>query len=662
MPYRVPLLAMLLMSVAALTPAVARADAHVPRFEPAPCPFDVPDYENIDCGYLVVPERHAEPDGPTIRLAVAILRSLSDSPEPDPVIYLEGGPGGGALDSWDHWINTPFRERRDFILIDQRGTGYSQPELHCEEFDQLTSDTLDDLLTDEEILELTEETSLDCRDRLRDEGINLEVYTSAERAADIAALRVALGYDEVNLYGISYGTRLAQTIMRDHPEGIRSVILDSTVALRVNAYEQGATIAARAFGELFEGCAAADECSAAFPTLEADFYDFVQRANKEPFRIPVTDPYTGQRVRAWMRGMDVLYLLFDALYDSSVIPFLPLILDRAAHGDYRLLAAYANINLKFNAESDFAIGMYYSVECYEELPFNDYGIAQEISEQSPDLHGLLINDTDFTVCPQWGVEAPPPVENEPVESDIPTLVVAGEYDPITPPEWGRLASETLPNSQFVEFPGLGHGATIDECAESVAVAFVDDPQGEPPTNCIGEMEDGPEFVTGLAPVRGIYPLLEALLLDTDALQYLIIAGSVLIFGSAGTVWPLLRLIHYYRRKPERASARVQAAGWVAFLLGGWNLMFLLSLAIVSIMVVAENEVLLLFGLPTWAAPLALMPHVSIGLTALMLILTIPVWAERFWGITGRLYYGLLSLANVAFAVWLGWWGLIGWPF
>ena len=216
----------------------------------------------MDCGYLVVPESRAKPDGREVRLALAIVRSTAAQPAPDPVVYLEGGPGGSALyDAW-YWFESPIRERRDIVLIDQRGTGYSQPSLNCPEIED------EDVYTADEELDAARA----CSRRLRREGVDLKQYNSAATAADLADLRVALGLEQVNLLGVSYGTRAALTAMRDSPQGIRSVVLDSAYPPEVDAYTEEAANAAAAIEVLLNGCAADRRCAKAYPKLESTFY------------------------------------------------------------------------------------------------------------------------------------------------------------------------------------------------------------------------------------------------------------------------------------------------------------------------------------------------------------------------------------------------------
>ena len=208
------------------------------------------------CGYLIVPEDRSDPDSQPISLHVAVFTSESEEPAPDPIVYLEGGPGGHALEIVPFIFEdriAPFLTNRHFIVFDQRVVGYSEPNLDCPELIALTHETLDQQLSVEEQRAGGLSASLACRDRLIGEGVNLKAYTSAENAADLNALRQALGYEEWNLYGISYGTRLALTAMRDHPEGIRSVVLDSAYPLQVDLPTSLLSNADRAFSQLFGG-------------------------------------------------------------------------------------------------------------------------------------------------------------------------------------------------------------------------------------------------------------------------------------------------------------------------------------------------------------------------------------------------------------------------
>lgn len=502
------------------------AQDEIPFFEEAPCFFPVIepeiDGETIRCGYLFVPENRTSADSPEIELAVAILSSVGINPQPDPIIYLEGGPGGSAIASVDAWFASALREDRDIILIDQRGTGYSFPSLNCYELDE----------GDEGATEA-------CRERLIEEGVDLDAYNSAENAADIADLVRALELEEVNLFGVSYGTRLALTVLRDHPQVIRTVMIDAVYPPHVQGYNEQPQWGDRAFQILFERCAADDACAEAFPDLDQVFYDTVDALNDEPALFQ--DPESGDERE--LTGEDMVNELYQLLYDSAAIPYLPLQIYAASEGDFEtylyppyedsgeggadegavgltdeqyntLLMNFLGMESEEELEEYLAElsdeelaeleeealggidsdseGMFNSVECAEELPFNDLDAAAEAAEGLPPQIGeamLTGVEQQFVDCETWNVQPADPLENEPVVSDLPVLVLSGEFDPITPPEWGQAAAEYLSSSFFYTFPGMGHGAVdVDPCPTQIALDFLANPLAEPDSGCIAEMQ------------------------------------------------------------------------------------------------------------------------------------------------------------------------------
>ncbi len=472
----------------------ATAPAGGARFEEAACPFEVPDGEEARCGYLVVPEDRREPAGRTIRLAVAVFESHSSSPAPDPIVYLEGGPGGSPLRAnipYFGLLYSPLLEKRDLILFDQRGTGYSQPALDCPEYIERVVELLDDDIPADQQQVLADQALRACRDRLAAEGVNLAAYTSAENAADLNDLRLALGYEEWNLYGVSYGTRLALTAMRDFPGGIRSVVLDSVFPLQANLVVDTPANAARALDVLFDSCAADAACSGAYPDLRGTFFDLVDRLNSSPVSITVTLP-SGERGPALLNGDSLIGVLFQALYATPLIPMLPEIIHQADQGSFGAVAAVQSQLL--DALTDVSHGMYNSVQCAEDVPFGTPAQLNAALAEHPELSaafGGAAADDIFDLCQDWGTRPADAVENEPVHSDIPALILGGQYDPVTPPAWGQMAAETLSRSFFFELPGAGHGASLtEECPRSVLLAFLDRPTARPEASCI-QQEMGP---------------------------------------------------------------------------------------------------------------------------------------------------------------------------
>lgn len=435
----------------------------------------------VTCTYLYVPEDRSDPERATVQLAVAIIPSRSADPRPDPIIYLEGGPGESAIFSIADWIDSPLRDEYGLILFDQRGTGFSLPSLNCIEMEE-----------QEDSYEAAEA----CRDRLLDKGVSLGAYNSAANAADVADLIELLGYEEVNLLGISYGTRLALAIMRDNPAGVRSVILDSPYPPQVYAYNEQALIAGLAIQALLRGCAADLECNDAFPDLEERFYALVDRLNAEPIELEIEDPATSEVSVGEVSGDDLVNQLSDWLYDTDLIRYLPLMINQLdTTGETETLQWLYELGgsgfmRQSKAEGDLSDSeaMFYALECREEGYNSSLEQAKAAAAVLPPqlAHALLESVEEFfDFCPIWGVEPATEHERSVVYSETPTLILAGEYDPVTPPSWGILAGAGLLNSYFYVLPGGGH-AVIDasECMMSIAKQFLANPEQEPDASCL----------------------------------------------------------------------------------------------------------------------------------------------------------------------------------
>jgi len=485
---------------------------YVPRFEEAACPFRLPaghaEGETVECGYLVVPENRADPDSRDIRLAVAIFRHPSGSPEPDPIIYLMGGPGGSALEvnapNFDASFGPVSEANRDIILFDQRGVGYSEPALDCPEFTELYLDLLDyevgdQLLTAQEVLGRKVEAFAACAKDLR-EVADLSAYNTVASAADVNDLRIALGYDKVNLWGSSYGTRLALGVMRDFPEGVRSVVLDAPYGPEVDIYLATPGSFDRALKVLERDCAADEACNAAFPELRTVLLETVERLNESPASMGVMHPLTGKTYAKLLDGDGLLELVFRSLYDTAMRPVLPQAIYRAAEGDFTAFLPAAMFDIL--RQDIRSWGMYFSVLCNEEIPFSTWEEFQAAVAEYPEFEGFFggfeVGGLAYRVCADWGAGQADAQENEPVRSDVPTLIMTGEYDPIVPPGWGQRASETLTNSYFFEYPGMGHGVSFSDCPRSMMLAFLDDPGSAPDNACMAEAEIAPFVVPAKA--------------------------------------------------------------------------------------------------------------------------------------------------------------------
>jgi len=467
-------------------------------FHSTACPFKpatgIVDGQGVSCGFLTVPEDRSRPRGRTIQLAVAIFRtsntSVPSSSTPD--LYLTGGPGGDLLSSWGAYVSTnnlsDLTLGHDLIMFDQRGTGYSKPALNCQEFANLSSSTENQNLTAEQGKALYVQAGQQCHDRLVKAGIDLRAYTTIANATDVHDLISALHYKQVNLYGVSYGTRLALTVMHLFPNDIRSVVLDSTLPTQNNLFTSLPAVTQHAIDVLFQGCAAYPHCNTTYPQLQSVFYKLVTDLN--------ANPVTFQDVKygaVLLNGDGLVNWLFSALYVTEFIPMLPEIIMQIRQGDYKLIAQFYG-ELVFR--SDISYGMYYSVECGEDMAFTT---QQALTQSATVLHqeirsGILSGmQSDFSVCQIWGQQRVPTSQKQPVVSSIPTLILSGEYDPITPTSNARLVEQTLSKSYLFLFPATGHGVFYTgSCPDTIMIDFLNNPTVKPNGSCIASMTE-PNF-------------------------------------------------------------------------------------------------------------------------------------------------------------------------
>jgi pimeloyl-ACP methyl ester carboxylesterase len=452
----------------------------------------------VECGYLVVPEKRTDPDAGTIRLAVGIFHPPGGATEPDPIIYLAGGPGGSALEllhlSFERVYEPMMAAGRDLILFDQRGVGLSEPALDCPDATELALELLDherdgEELSREEMDVLFGDAYMACAQDLRAVA-DLTTYNTANSAADVNDLRLALGYDQVNLWGQSYGTRLALGVMRDYPQGVRSVVLDSVYPPDVDMYLESPANLDRALEVLFEACAADAACSAAYPDLRQVFFNTAEHLNSNPVETVIRDPFTGQIHNALLTGDVFFGLVFQLLYQTEVLPVLPQLITDVSQGDVETLNRIRGAVLGQGLA--MSRGMSLSVQCNEETAFSTVEEFDAVLVDYPELadffEGATLGHAAHEVCTFWGAGQAADIENEPVTSDIRTLVMTGEFDPITPPAWGRQAADTLENSFFYLYPNVGHGAaSVAGCPQDMLLAFLNDPSQPPDDTCIAEM-------------------------------------------------------------------------------------------------------------------------------------------------------------------------------
>lgn len=447
--------------------AIAAQAETVSRFEPGPCAVQVAGDERIDCGVLVVPENRSKPGSRTIRLAVTIFRARSAAPLPDPIVFIPGGPGVSGIEGRTTAKRNALAEERDNILLEMRGNKHAQPSLACPEFNTLRA------AGGASEAKLVQAATA-CRAALTRDGTDLDGYNSAEAADDFDDLRRALGVKSWNLIGLSYGTKLVLTIAQRHPEGVRSVVLDSVLPPEVNYDEVAGTSTRRSLDALFGACAADPFCSAAHPDLAQRFALLVARIGRDGLQV------AGRTLGA----REFVEIVASMLETPSALASLPRLVDDAGQGRFDLLQPRL---AQLHQPSSFNWGLRLSVWCSEEMPFENEARMQAQVSPKLGLAGLDARTTTRAVCAAWNVAPAAASANQPVQGDVRALVFGGEFDPVTPPHWGRRLLSNLPNARFVLMPGQSHGASFNRCGGEIVTAFLRDPAAPLAADCVAKL-------------------------------------------------------------------------------------------------------------------------------------------------------------------------------
>ncbi len=446
----------------------------------------------VSCGTLEVPENRNVPDEASVVLPIAIIEPQDGAGLPDPVFYLDGGPGGDGLTLAETLSELPLARKRRVVIVGQRGTPLADPTFDCPEVEAAQAEALD--VGMDETTTAAEQAALgECFDRVTAEDPDLSTYDSATAADDLEAARLALGYGEWNLYGVSYGTRLGLEVLRRHPDAVRSAVLDSVYPPDVDAYTTLVPGAERAFEELQAACEEDPGCAAAYPNLVDRLAALYDQLEASPVDATGVHPETGAVVTVRWDGDRMVEAAFLALYNEPIIPLLPSLLTQFEQQQMDLATAtYVSTVMTFG--ESMAEGLYLAVECRERAPFTDRDeLERQAMEEPAWLLSAATAETSVKDCDIWKAPAAEPDVAEPVRSAVPTLVLAGRFDPITPPEWGRGVADGLEQSFFRELPGAGHSVSTEECADEIVAVFLDDPTAEPAPDCVGSLGP-PEFV------------------------------------------------------------------------------------------------------------------------------------------------------------------------
>ncbi len=441
------------------------------------------------CGTLEVPEDHDQPGGRRISLRVAVIRAEAGGRQPDPVFFLAGGPGQAATEIYPAIADafTRVGRKRDIVLVDQRGTGGSA-RLDCGD------------LSEPAAVDRSEEAELKlveaCGEKLARHA-DLRRYGSEDFARDLDAVRAALGYDQVNLVGGSYGTRLALVYARRFPARVRTMVLDGVAPLEMPIGGWFERDAQRAFTLAVGRCHADAACARAFPDPAGDLAALLASLEKQPRTLSLRDPLTGAPRQVTLDAGTVRRLVLLLSYAPEAVSLLPALLAEARRGDPGPLAALG-LSAGRDVEATISRPLQFAVLCAEDVPW--FPPDDPAAERGRYL-GRSVGTAFRAACERFPHGKAPAGFRDPVRSDVPTLLISGEADPVTPPEWAAVAARDLPRSRALTLAGQAHGNLSRGCMPKVLARFIEAGRLDGlDTSCLAAVKPQPFFLDLAGPM------------------------------------------------------------------------------------------------------------------------------------------------------------------
>jgi len=445
---------------------------------------------DLRCGTFEVAEDPAEPDGRLIGLKI-VVAPARERAKPDPIFFLAGGPGQGATETMGIALGFLGRARkhRDVVFVDIRGTGGSN-KLACEAPDTDLAGRLA-FESDAKMLE-------EC---LAGYDADPRLYNTPRFVADMEAVRAAMGYESINLYGGSYGTRLGLAYLAAHGDRVRSAVLDGLAPYAMTLFVSFGADGRVALDRMFADCAADAGCAEAFPDLGRRFWAWMQTlgTDDEPTLVTVRDPRTGELIEdVPVTRAALASAIRGLLYSTEYVSLLPHALHTAMEGDMQPLVGQALI-LSDGAEGSMAFGLMLSTVCAEDLPRVTPEVEVDVAWE-PFL-GLSLLDLMRDACATWPAGEVPASLFEPVVSDVPVLLLSGAEDPVTPARWADEAAKTLSRATSVTLPKTGHIAAQAGCADKLIRDFFRAPEEDPDRDrgCLTDVKRPAFFLRSTGP-------------------------------------------------------------------------------------------------------------------------------------------------------------------
>jgi pimeloyl-ACP methyl ester carboxylesterase len=464
-------LALVILFVLIGTCFPSKAQKYEPFIESRSCSIKIGKGLIARCGYLVVPENRQRLSGRMVKMPFVYVRKEGADSTRNVTLFTTGGPGYSSIPSFDSIrSNSDFLHFGGFIWFNQRGTKNSQPCLDCPEVTKATKQAyIKNLSKDSLRLEAVKR----CRERLVAQGIDLSSYNTTESAADINDLRRALKIDSLTLFGISYSGGLMLTVARNHPEGVKALILNCPLPGFVNYEEHALVNHQEALEVVFKNCDADSTHDPRYANLKERFQSYFQSITGKNFSIRYTEKSILYTRTIQYTKQELLDAIIDRL-NTAQLKTVPFVINEIIKGNH---ANYVREILDgiFAENTSLAHGMRYSVYCSEQIAYANKALVKKQEIILPWYAGYAFNNVDHEICECWNVKPGPPISKTPVYSKVPALIAAGDADPWCRPFYNTLIKRTMPNSQLLIVRNNGHGARLGMKGVDFVKMFMENP-------------------------------------------------------------------------------------------------------------------------------------------------------------------------------------------
>ncbi|WP_394749643.1 alpha/beta fold hydrolase [Spongiimicrobium salis] len=608
---------------------------------------DLFEQEDIVWGKISVPENWDDSKGNEIHLAVAVLKNTSGKSASDAIVYIPGGPGGDGISSILFWLNHPLRAQHDIVLLDIRGTGFSEPRL-CPD---LGKDFLEILAKDQSILEDEKQkvaAAITCKNSLLVQGIDVTQYNSTSVAKDLNSLKKELGYAKWHVYAVSYGTYMAQVYTSQYPDDILSLVLDSAIPDISNYYTKNTGNYIKSLYKVFEQCKNDPQCNSQYPDLEKIYYQTISMLQEKPITVAVDKEIVTSGSFTYNME-DFKIALQQGLYDKNLIEVIPLLIYEFHNRNKGVLASLV---AAFSEALEMDYGVYFSVSCNEVLPFNNFSDYRQDASKYKELKGgISFYKSDFDVFMAWHKDAKDTLSivqdlSNLKELDIPVLVFSGGFDPITPATNGEAMLDVFKKGYLIRAPNYGHVPGFSDTGVQMALEFIKNPEVKPNDNEF-TMQSKAKFIGDIKLNPGVINVGRSLIEPN-----LLFLGPLIIALGIALVFFFVHLVNFFRKKYVSIPDKIVRILVVVTSFVG--LASLISLIFAIVQNAQQNFYTIVFGLPKSYG------YIFTGILIFMVLLALSTiyLTISFRKIKNRSIVFSILFSNILLAAYLFYWQMI----